>query len=252
MYYLQSRYYDPEIRRFISADGLIGDSLAATNLYVYTCNNPVNMQDPGGNEAIILGYLFCCGMAALGVLACVGIVSIANGNRISVPTIHGFPSLSSGPFSDAMVSEETETRFNDFRIRLGIKYKVISLHNHSGYCDHHIVQQGGLLSAPARYCLQAVVINPKKNGANIVRLSKAFHISIHATGKLYALYSNSGIVFAYYCHDPFTTDEDAVRKELARQAYVLYEIDPEKLPSFALAYDITMTYPRRKPLGFIS
>ncbi|ERJ13306.1 RHS repeat-associated core domain-containing protein [Haloplasma contractile] len=49
-YYLQSRYYNPEIRRFISADGLIGregDPLGY-NMYAYASNNPVMMYDPTG------------------------------------------------------------------------------------------------------------------------------------------------------------------------------------------------------------
>ena len=52
MYYLESRYYDPEIRRFISADNVVITSLAGTNLYMYCGNNPVNMTDPSGHFAI--------------------------------------------------------------------------------------------------------------------------------------------------------------------------------------------------------
>ncbi len=53
MYYLQSRYYDPELGRFISKDDPIyheGETGAAANLYAYCENNPVNMVDPMGNE----------------------------------------------------------------------------------------------------------------------------------------------------------------------------------------------------------
>ena len=49
MYYLESRYYDPEIRQFISADSVVITSLAGTNLYMYCGNNPVNMADPSGH-----------------------------------------------------------------------------------------------------------------------------------------------------------------------------------------------------------
>ena len=51
-YYVSSRYYDPEIGRFISADGKIssvGGEVRAYNLYSYCFNNPVNMTDPDGN-----------------------------------------------------------------------------------------------------------------------------------------------------------------------------------------------------------
>ena len=49
-YYLQSRYYDPEIGRFINADGQINqqDSISGYNLFAYCNNNPVNMTDTDG------------------------------------------------------------------------------------------------------------------------------------------------------------------------------------------------------------
>ena len=53
MYYLQSRYYDVEIRRFISADNIIvtGTSVEYqnVNLYEYCSDNPANFQDPSGH-----------------------------------------------------------------------------------------------------------------------------------------------------------------------------------------------------------
>lgn len=56
-YYLQSRYYNPQIGRFISPDSinyLNPMSNSGENLYTYTANNPVNLIDPDGNFAISL------------------------------------------------------------------------------------------------------------------------------------------------------------------------------------------------------
>jgi len=52
LYYLQSRYYDPEIGRFINADGQLnlGSHMLGANLFVYCVNNPVNLIDLDGNE----------------------------------------------------------------------------------------------------------------------------------------------------------------------------------------------------------
>ena len=55
LYYLNSRYYDPEVGRFINADALemmmlsvvMGDVLG-TNLFAYCGNNPVMNIDPTG------------------------------------------------------------------------------------------------------------------------------------------------------------------------------------------------------------
>lgn len=78
MYYLQSRYYDSEVRRFINADDvsiLAEDqgSIVENNLFVYCLNNPVNMADDEGDFAIAIG----CSVGYLGYLAFSGAVSIA-------------------------------------------------------------------------------------------------------------------------------------------------------------------------------
>ncbi len=52
LYYLQTRYYDPELGRFISADSieyLDPETLGGLNLYAYCGNNPVMAVDPNGN-----------------------------------------------------------------------------------------------------------------------------------------------------------------------------------------------------------
>ena len=51
LYYLISRYYDPETCRFISADSieyLDPETLGGLNLYAYCGNNPVMSIDPDG------------------------------------------------------------------------------------------------------------------------------------------------------------------------------------------------------------
>ncbi|MBR6769577.1 MAG: RHS repeat-associated core domain-containing protein [Clostridia bacterium] len=49
-YYLNSRYYDPAIGRFINADSQlnIGEGVLGCNMYAYCLNNPVNGYDPCG------------------------------------------------------------------------------------------------------------------------------------------------------------------------------------------------------------
>jgi RHS repeat-associated protein len=64
LYYLQSRYYDPTIGRFISSDGLLGETgnLLTHNMYAYCANNPVMYIDPSGESFIFaLGIGFLLG-----------------------------------------------------------------------------------------------------------------------------------------------------------------------------------------------
>lgn len=51
LYYLESRYYDPALGRFLSADEVVagpGTALLGGNLFAYGLNNPVNTSDPDG------------------------------------------------------------------------------------------------------------------------------------------------------------------------------------------------------------
>ena len=55
LYYLKTRYYDPEIGRFISPDStkyLDPESIHGLNLYAYCLNNPVMYTDPSGHSII--------------------------------------------------------------------------------------------------------------------------------------------------------------------------------------------------------
>ncbi|MFA7106616.1 MAG: RHS repeat-associated core domain-containing protein, partial [Candidatus Izemoplasmatales bacterium] len=62
MYYLNSRYYNPEIGRFISSDGLLGEmgNIKSTNMYAYCANNPVMFTDSTGyfwDTVLDVGFL---------------------------------------------------------------------------------------------------------------------------------------------------------------------------------------------------
>ncbi len=60
LYYVRSRFYDPETGRFLQRDPL--PHLAATSAYTYAANNPVSHRDPYGldafNEAVGFGRFF--------------------------------------------------------------------------------------------------------------------------------------------------------------------------------------------------
>ena len=51
-YYLQSRYYDPTLRRFLNADSYTstGQGFVGTNMFAYCNNSPVVFDDPTGHS----------------------------------------------------------------------------------------------------------------------------------------------------------------------------------------------------------
>ena len=74
LYYLQSRYYDAELGRFISADSieyLDPETIGGLNLYAYCGNNPVMGYDPEGTWN--WGHFW----KILGAIAVVALVTVA-------------------------------------------------------------------------------------------------------------------------------------------------------------------------------
>ena len=55
LYYMRARYYDPQVRRFISEDQ-IGFEGGDLNLYAYVQNNPINKVDPLGLWNVNFNY----------------------------------------------------------------------------------------------------------------------------------------------------------------------------------------------------
>lgn len=82
LYYLNSRYYNPEIGRFINADGILGANAdeISYNLYAYVSNNPINLTDNGGEFAIAGSLLAVAGAilkATIYTMAIISAVSLA-------------------------------------------------------------------------------------------------------------------------------------------------------------------------------
>ena len=74
LYYLQSRYYDPAVGRFINADGYAttGQGILGNNAFVYCHNSPTSLYDPTGEIAVttlILIGSICVGALSAGYTA---------------------------------------------------------------------------------------------------------------------------------------------------------------------------------------
>ena len=115
-YYLNSRYYDPAVKRFINADGSIsgvGGDFLGYNQYAYCFNNPINLSDYTGNwptwgqickvitgaaivaiaaatiaatgpilaAAVTVGYTSCV-IAAGGTIACASVAAVCGASLV--------------------------------------------------------------------------------------------------------------------------------------------------------------------------
>lgn len=81
-YFLKTRYYDPEIGRFMTIDDigyLDPESINGLNLYAYCSNNPTIYADHSGRAALSIGLLLLIGF---GVGALIGAGSSAIGQFV--------------------------------------------------------------------------------------------------------------------------------------------------------------------------
>ena len=105
LYYLNDRYYDPSVGRFVNADGYLstGQSVSGNNLFAYCYNNPVNMSDLSGNwptlSQVLVGVAIVAGVVALGALVVVSCGVLAPGLAAAGGAVIG--GLSAGTIATA-------------------------------------------------------------------------------------------------------------------------------------------------------
>ncbi len=197
LYYLQSRYYDPELGRFINPDAYAstGQGVFGNNMFAYCLNDPVNNFDPRGNYA---GDL------------------TANGGR-------GFSTgnMGAGYGGDHVVFLEGLLESNGELITTGVSLSITyayrqytkfikktnsSMQSGNYPVTHHIIPYGQFSTRSDEVQAQLkkaqeIMINakvyPKYDPINQMTLSASYHISLHTdsyilmvTGPIIALGEN--------------------------------------------------------------
>ena len=120
MYYLQSRYYDPAICRFINADGYVstGQGILGYNMFAYCGNNPVMRVDPNGE-----GWVpFAVALVVI-VITLTSCSKIENANEATPNTI-----LNDKTSFDQTPEELIESKGDVLDVHINIEdYKLLSL-----------------------------------------------------------------------------------------------------------------------------
>lgn len=100
LYYLNTRWYDPETGRFISPDSinyLDPESINGFNLYAYCLNNPVMYSDPYGTTAWwewLLGGLIVVGLAVGSIVTGGAVAAVFAGATIGGAISYGTQAVS--------------------------------------------------------------------------------------------------------------------------------------------------------------
>ncbi len=107
MYYLNSRFYNPFIGRFISSDGLLGEqgNVLGHNMYAYCQNNPVMYSDISGyapewaNKMLIGAGI----VAAIAVIAVITVATAGTGTLAAAIALGALKGAAVGYVSGAAI-----------------------------------------------------------------------------------------------------------------------------------------------------
>ena len=131
LYYLQSRYYDPEVGRFISADEYIstGQGILGFNMYAYCGNNPIMGYDPFGQFSLgdvldigitVVSGLYSCAVglgtfgSSLATTGCPGL-SVAKGFLKGATTFGAINNTVNAVYYNYISDEKSDLTPNSYR-----------------------------------------------------------------------------------------------------------------------------------------
>lgn len=169
-YYLQSRYYDPSIGRFLNSDeyDYLGssDSLLSLNLYCYCNNQPIIHADPTGHYITLVVFGVKITLEAMLVFAAVMPILL----NLILNLVRDMPRIlySIGKLLDNLF-DALET----------ILKKALKTYERYGYNDHHVIAREAKRAKEARYIWTELCNMGINNSRNIARIKTTFHIYIH-------------------------------------------------------------------------
>lgn len=150
LYYLQTRYYDPEVGRFINSDAYEylgeGPELLNYNLFAYCGNNPIEGYDPEGT------WNWGGVIAGLGIVAATVITVATFGIASPIGAVVATAAISTGvTIAYAAATDQTAVLDLSFSVTDGTEYRSIGgslvidfdngwieFYGHSGCCQSNI------------------------------------------------------------------------------------------------------------------
>ena len=222
LYCLGSRYYDPEVGRFVNADDFETltyqmDSVQGKNLYQYCFNNPINMQDEDGGwpkwvtevaigiGAIVIGAAAVAATAATGGIAATFVVAATAG--VKTAAISGAIGAVVGA-STSVVGNRISTGSWKNSTQIALKGAVDGFASgfmtggimagasqvvSSGFkvADKASVKAGKEVSSGIKVTKNVKILSPDKlyhktNGGTLVKIGKVFRVDVNSKTMLHA------------------------------------------------------------------
>ena len=112
LYYLNSRYYDPELGRFINADAIdilntAQEELNGLNLYAYCFNNPVNDIDENGNWSWKRFWKAVAVIVVTAVAVAVTVATFGTGSIVGGAIVAGTVAAGANVFNQTVIENKS-------------------------------------------------------------------------------------------------------------------------------------------------
>lgn len=190
-YYLNNRYYDPAVGRFISADVYVstGQNIIGHNMFAYCANNPVLNTDQTGSEPITIFLLI-----GVAVVAVVTIVTLDLLNKLAqkaAPALNAV--VNDAKVAFAHTSKECRAYAKT------VKETIAQNRKNSEPRIHHIVPTGSFSNrgetvsqnvAEMQRILIDAKIDPETDPINQMIVSQGFHATLHTNMYLNSLHKS--------------------------------------------------------------
>ena len=209
LYYVQSRYYDPDTARWISPEPNVdtgsfdvGSGFAAFNLFTYCANNPVVYKDSNG-ECVTIAIAGVT-LGVKGLLALVGLITAAsfatayvadpNFRKAWDETCENLIDSLGRGLSNAISWSKAKVKAIEKSIGDSFaKTKTIKKYKKDTEV-HHIVAKMAHNAEQARNVLRSVGLNVESN-LNKVSIKTGLHRRLHTN--MYYGWANSVVISAY-------------------------------------------------------
>ena len=112
LYYLNTRYYDPELGRFINADAIdilntAQEELNGLNLYAYCFNNPVNDIDENGNWSWRRFWKAVAVIVVTAVAVAVTVATFGTGSIVGGAIVAGTVAAGANVFNQTVIENKS-------------------------------------------------------------------------------------------------------------------------------------------------
>ncbi len=194
LYYLTSRYYDPEVGRFITPDSinrLDPKSITGLNLYAYCVNDPMNYkQRPVSSGGSITDSTFS-GTLGVGFVPIVGVTGVSSGifNQTLKGSFRNGLLFGSGSitslYADWNARAQISLRKGTVKVGIAGKFSVLNVSGQIGFgtedLNLSLKAVGDALTVSG---MAGIFIDPKKNTYFIGAEAKATALSGRVGGQL--------------------------------------------------------------------